>query len=338
MLAPFAWDARAAEHPAGCALAVPDVTVKRARRPVERLSIEHPSRRKRARRASAASDPASPSSVPIDDTEDQRSDDEDRVAESEDGDDDHLPPRVTRERRSAGEGVMRAIIMRRREKADAADAKADAADAEADVADVDADRRAPPHRRRRRARAPHRRFLDDGGPSDDDDLLGDDTDGSDVVDDDASVHTHSDASLERARGPKAESLFRPSEDWNSEDDAADDAAYFARRAAEGRGISLGGDGDGDGDEASPGMDFEIDDGGGGLSEHSDGSQERTAGARGFKMTELLGDAYGKGRRRRNAEHAHWRRARTRRARAAESRVGRGLGRGRLGRRLGRRLG
>ena len=40
MLAPFAWDARAAEHPAGCALAVPDVTVKRARRPVERLSIE----------------------------------------------------------------------------------------------------------------------------------------------------------------------------------------------------------------------------------------------------------------------------------------------------------
>ena len=238
MLAPFAWDARAAEHPAGCALAVPDVTVKRARRPVERLSIEHPSRRKRARRASAASDPASPSSVPIDDTEDQRSDDEDRVAESEDGDDDHLPPRVTRERRSAGEGVMRAIIMRRREKADAADAKADAADAEADVADVDADRRAPPpHRRRRRARAPHRRFLDDGGPSDDDDLLGDDTDGSDVVDDDASVHTHSDASLERARGPKAESLFRPSEDWNSEDDAANDAAYFARRAAEGRGIS-----------------------------------------------------------------------------------------------------
>ena len=229
------------------------------------------SRRKRARRASAASDPASPSSVPIDDTEDQRSDDEDRVAESEDGDDDHLPPRVTRERRSAGEGVMRAIAARRREKADAADAKADAADAEADVADVDADRRAPPpHRRRRRARAVHRRGLDDGGPSDDDDLLGDDTDGSDVVDDDASVHTHSDASLERERAEGGVAVSRADRDANSEDDAARGA--FRATSGGGERNRPRRDGATDGDEASPGMDFEIDDGGGGLSEHSDGSR------------------------------------------------------------------
>ena len=234
MLAPFAWDARAAEHPAGCALAVPDVTVKRARRPVERLSIEHPSRRARAaslRRERSGVALLRPHRRHRGPTLGRRG-----------------PRRGVRGRRrrplpraspANADPPARALcaIMRRRESGRRR-RESDAADAEADVADVDADRRAPPpHLRRRRARAPHRRFVDVGGPSDDDDLLSDDTDGSDVVDDDASVHTHSDASLERARGPKAESLFRPSEDWNSEDDAANDAAYFARRAAEGRGIS-----------------------------------------------------------------------------------------------------
>ena len=42
--------------------------------------------------------------------------------------------------------------------------------------------------------------------------------------------------------------------------------------------------------------FEVDDAP--VSEHSDGSQERTAGVKGFRMTELLGDGYGKGMRRR----------------------------------------
>ena len=42
--------------------------------------------------------------------------------------------------------------------------------------------------------------------------------------------------------------------------------------------------------------FEVDDAP--VSEHSDGSQERTAGVKGLRMTELLGDGYGKGMRRR----------------------------------------
>ena len=214
MLAPFAWDARAAEHPAGCALAVPDVTVKRARDAVERLSIEHASRRKRARRASAANPgrpPPSPSTTPRTNARTTRTASRSpRTATTT-----TFPPRVTRERRSAGEGAASDVAShttresgRRRRESDAANAAdatadADAADADADVADADADRRAPPPHLRRRpaARAQLARFSSSAVRWDDDDLLSDDTDGSDVVDDDASVHTHSDASLERARGP-----------------------------------------------------------------------------------------------------------------------------------------
>ena len=45
--------------------------------------------------------------------------------------------------------------------------------------------------------------------------------------------------------------------------------------------------------------FEVDDAP--VSEHSDGSQERTAGVKGLRMTELLGEGYGKGMRRRRGE-------------------------------------
>lgn len=44
--------------------------------------------------------------------------------------------------------------------------------------------------------------------------------------------------------------------------------------------------------------FEVDDGNGSVSEHSDASHDRTAGVRGFNFAELASDAYGKGRRRR----------------------------------------
>ena len=110
----FAWDARAAEPPSGCALAVPDVTVKRARR--------RSSDSRRARlptQARAAKDPRAswkmffsirPHRRHRGPTLGRRGP---RRGVRDDGDDDHLPPRVTRERRSAGEGSPLRVGSRR---------------------------------------------------------------------------------------------------------------------------------------------------------------------------------------------------------------------------------
>ena len=174
-------------------------------------------------------------------------------------------------------------------------------------------------KKKRRRVANFRRFVDDGGPSDDDDDDDDDDDTA-VVGDDDDVSVHSDASMERANGPRAgeTKAFRKvattrgalASSSDEDDDgggggggdaaaAEKHAAYFASRAAEARGRRAGDAEDAETDPGAAG--FEIDDEigeGRDISEHSDGSQERTAGARGFKMTELLGDGYGKGRRRR----------------------------------------
>ena len=50
--------------------------------------------------------------------------------------------------------------------------------------------------------------------------------------------------------------------------------------------------------------FEVADGAGDVSEHSDASHDRTAGVRGFNFQELKGDAYGRGRRRRDGGDAN----------------------------------
>jgi hypothetical protein len=50
--------------------------------------------------------------------------------------------------------------------------------------------------------------------------------------------------------------------------------------------------------------FEVADGAGDVSEHSDASHDRTAGVRGFNFQELRGDAYGRGRRRGNGGDAN----------------------------------
>ena len=50
--------------------------------------------------------------------------------------------------------------------------------------------------------------------------------------------------------------------------------------------------------------FEVVDGAGDVSEHSDASHDRTAGVRGFNFQELRGDAYGRGRRRGNGGDAN----------------------------------
>ena len=50
--------------------------------------------------------------------------------------------------------------------------------------------------------------------------------------------------------------------------------------------------------------FEVADGAGDVSEHSDASHDRTAGVRGFNFQELRGDAYGRGRRRTNGGDAN----------------------------------
>ena len=116
--------------------------------------------------------------------------------------------------------------------------------------------------KRRRALSTRRRFIDDGGPSDDDSDA--DGDGSDADafarDDRASLSEHSDASLER--GPEAAPNKFP--------------------------INL--------DSQPPDPGFEVEDGG--LSEHSDGSQDRTAGVKGLNISKLRGEGYGKGKRRR----------------------------------------
>lgn len=49
--------------------------------------------------------------------------------------------------------------------------------------------------------------------------------------------------------------------------------------------------------------FEVADGAGDVSEHSDASHDRTAGVHGFNFQELRGDAYGRGRRRRDGGDA-----------------------------------
>ena len=72
MLAPFAWDARAATHPAGEALAVPD-SGKRARRPVRRLDAGERRVRPRLR----------------DEEEEEEDDDDDDDDEDDEDDDDY---------------------------------------------------------------------------------------------------------------------------------------------------------------------------------------------------------------------------------------------------------
>ena len=279
MLAPFAWDARAATHPAGEALAVPD-SGKRARRPVRRLDAGERRVRPRLR----------------DDEEEEEEEEDDDDDEEDEDDDDYDGSGGVSETPEAfsaggvdavaespddvegvgGAGIMARIIRRRRtapaDAPGASDADPAAAGDDDDAETARRRRRSDASPGRSRAHPPRWGALPTSSDEDDED-----------EDDDDERRRPRSSSADVSRGTSSASPPRPPPDRadrppprgfpaaDTETDDETEAEGTARFEVE------------DADDAA-------------VSEHSDGSQERTAGARGFKPTELAGDAYGKGRR------------------------------------------
>ena len=92
-----------------------------------------------------------------------------------------------------------------------------------------------------------------------------------------------------------------SDDSNDDDSCDDDVRDRAPPPSNGDPPPRAEDFDAGGGDDDDDARFEVDDAP--VSEHSDGSQERTAGVKGLRMTELLGDGYGKGMRRRRRGEA-----------------------------------
>ena len=236
-------------------------------------------------------------------THDADADADVRVSDSEDADaveDEHRRRRVDgaragsvndREDYEDGRGVITTLILEEyRRRAGALNAKVP------DDEDYLSDERAESgketnsgkHRRRRRAVV--RRFIDDGGGIDDED---DDEDDDESEDDEAFIEDeeYSDPSLERTRGrgpmTTTTSMMMMDDDASILDDALDDDEVVERlrRVAENRERR-------ESERLEDG--FEVSDGE--LSSHSEGSQDRTRGVKSFKVSDVVNEQFGRGKR------------------------------------------